>query len=699
LGFIERLRRDHEAASHVLDFLIGGSILIASLTFVIFMSGDEKGAQDNVQEADLGAKSVALSELILSSTGVGWYAGGACDGAQVNEDAMSPDSVQRFGLGAEVCDPTKGQVRGNLSFDKLVDLQRAKYAADGSNGHLDYAEAAAALGLTTSDLDFHLRTQPVLSSIRAILASGHQDPNLKPLYIGDYESTSGVIYDVQRTEGYAEDSDYVDLWVNVTNNGVNTTAFEISFTVHLDDQSIDLTRHTPLIGPGDYHNTSVRLPKSADWDWASSVVDYIVSDVTQVVGSGEIDLTDVDMTAATAKRIYEVHSGKLEYLLTGSEISPKIYYSAFEGDGDAVSVGTWKLEVFNALGLLVSTDTSLHDRGWESFTLALPGEYTVKLKDALGFLLAEEKVTVVLDPVIQYVPIGSTTDVAPQSSVTAEIAYVDAIIEHFQPFVFSAEYATAELPYVAGGDVMPDIKSVMNNDLPSMILDDKGTSSPNDDEATLSNYNVIVVGSNVDHQIMTSQHAKDAIRDWVYAGGTLVVFGSNDQAVQWLQPIFHSSIDSASGGLFTPDENHPVLKVPNDLDYTAFDSHGLAWDFTRDQDAEHFTHVLLTGDADLLALSDHGEFGDGRVLLSAYQPFDIYPGGEDPECDPGTLGPACQGLALFHNLITQSYAGLFVDYGPPIPLDRPVGVTTRIASVYHPELDTSVAMQVTVYVF
>jgi hypothetical protein len=134
------------------------------------------------------------------------------------------------------------------------------------------------------------------------------------------------------------------------------------------------------------------------------------------------------------------------------------------------------------------------------------------------------------------------------------------------------------------------------------------------------------------------------------------------------------------------------------MNYPAYETHGVAWEFTREEDAAHFTHILRAGDQDLLAISNHGEFGSGRVILSAYQPYDLLIGAEGPACDVAALLPTCEGLLFLHNLAVQRYDGLFVDYGPMLPPDEPVGSATRLASVWHPALG-HVAMRVQVYVF
>jgi hypothetical protein len=687
------------ASSQLIGFLVGVSVFAATLGYVVLVSVDQDQGAGQAERSDLNQKAVSLSHLLIDSQGEGWYAGAACVAGQESATNFTPDAIVRFGIGSELCAPVGSRVPSNLSYEKIRDMQRALMAADGANGHADYAEARSALGLDAANLDFHIRTRPVLASVIQLLQQGRQDPNLRALYVGDYESAAGPSLQVAHTSGFTSNGTTANVWVRIQNDGLTTTLFEVSFTLHLSKGDITLTRHTPVVLPGGTYNVSIAIPKSSGFSWATTSIDYLVSDPSQVVAQGTISAAGVSMTAATAKKIYEVHSGKLEYVLTGGSIQPKIYYSAWNADGSTASVSGWKLEVYNALGLLVGSDLSLHSRGWESFTLTSPTAHSVRLKDSLGGLLAQETVTALTLPAVGYNPLGGPVAYAPQAPVLPEAGFLAAILKQFDPYVYSAGYSHPSLGYQAGGDIYPDIKAAMNDDLPKALLDDKGTPSPNDDVPTLSRYNVVVVGSNVNHNVMTSAAAKNAIRDWVLAGGTLIVFGSQQQAVQWLQPIFHLSIESASGGISTPDANHPVLSVPNSLDYLSYSSHNASWDFTRQEDEDRFTHVLIQGDTDLLALSEDGAFGDGNVLLTGFQPYDLFDGAEPTDCAINPPGPGCAPIALIHNLVTQAYRGLFLDYGPPVPYDRNQGVSARVATVYHPELGEHVSLFVQVYVF
>lgn len=707
-GFV----RNDNATSPLVGLIVALLVFTATFSYVVFVAIDDGQDTNSNPQASLDGKAASMTSLILQP-GVGWYdLTAACTGdpAELDTTLLDGDPVAdgRFGLGRENCEaPTSKMGDVNLlDYAKVINLRGAQVAADGSNDHADYEEARQGLGLDEANLDFHIRSEPVLASIQELLANGFKDPNLRPLYIGDYFEDDGgggeVTPLVQHVAGVEESADAVTLYVDITNNESTPTIFEVQFTIPLASGSIPVLYHTPILPGSTSHNATVRVPKTTDWTWANATdptVDYLISDVEGVVGEGDISLSGIDMTAASGTNtLYFVNTDKLQQKLTGSSVDVKVHYDAYEGDGSGASSPSWSLYVYNATGAQVASDTSLHSRGHESFSLSSAETYRADLKNANGSIVwNSDNLNVVTTEVG---PFGGAGNWVPGDSVPPEISYVTTIIEKFQPNVYSAEYDHVDVPHgglpappaAGAGDVYPDIKSVMNNDVPFVLLDEN-------DEPTLENYNVLVVGSNVDHQVMTSAAAKQTIRDWVFAGGLLIVFGSTEQAVQWLQPIFHSGIDSAGGGISTPDENHPLLKVPNDLDYESYDTHNITWSYSRDQDADHFTHIITEGEDDYLALSNPGQFGDGRVLLTSYQPFDLTDGQAADCSGSGEDLLNCQSLRMFHNFITVAYQGLYIDYGPPLPVDRPHGSAVRLAAVDHPELGQRVAVKIFIYVF
>lgn len=670
--------------------------------YVVHVSVEESGQVSNVSSDLLEADAERLAETVLGSSGVGWYVNPVCTGGQADPDYLQADSVERLGLAPESCATSSPSRSINLSFEKLENLGNGEMTADPANGYLDYPEARESLGLGDTLKDFHLRSWPALPDVAEILDGGTRDPLERVAYIGAYQTLGGTpgAYIVQKACGVTDGATSADAWVDITNNGTTPAAFEVSFEIPLDDRTIEVVEHTGVLLPTLTQRVSATLTKSADWEWAASPeVDVYVSDHLRYLGSCTSDFTGITMTAASTKKQVFVHTEKLENLLEAGSITPKIYYDAYEGDGDTASYSDWKLEVKNGLGLVVGSDVNLHSRGWETLTLVGADTYTVAVQTMAGALLGEDTINALASPLTGFTPGLPSTGYDPKDPVVPEAAYVAALVEDFTPNVFSADYASAELAYVAGGDVFPDVKTVLNNELVEFLMDDMGTPSPDDDVPTLANYNILVVGSDVDHNAMTSAAAKQTIRDWVYGGGFLMVFGSYQQAVQWLQPIFHSALDSASGPLLAPDTAHPVLHTPNELEYASYDAGDNIWDFTREEDSQHFAHVVTQGSGDVLAVSDSGEFGDGRVLLTSYVPYDLEGGGATGPCDPAAVQASCPALQLFHNFLTFGYRDLYLDYGPPLPGGSPIGVAQRLATVYHPTLGQSVEVIIHVYLF
>lgn len=665
---------------------------MGALVLVSQDAGIRAVERQNDQTLDLDAERLAQS--MLGSPGVGWYSTVSCVGGAAT-GTLDGDNLQRFGLGAERCGDAAATGAWNLSFAKLSDLASATFSPS-ANDHADYEDARRSLGLDSSGYEFHLRTWPLMPSVEAVLGTGYRDPYSRVAYIGDYrsEDASGPVgYEIQKSCGFIDSATSVLVYADVTNNGSTPTAVEGTFSVPLDDSEMVIADHTASILPTATARLSATLKKSADWDWdGAPTVSLVVSDILRDLGSCTIDLTGVTMTLASTTKQLTSNAASLESLLSGGSTSLKVYYEAYDGEGSSVSYSDWKLEVRNSLGALAGSDASLSNRGWETFTLTLPDTYKINLLSVAGTLLDTDNVTVGATSMTPFTPSGvGVTNYQVGDAVEAESAFVAALVQGFSRAVYNATYDTPEIDFQAGGDVYPDLKTVLNNDLAALLLGGDGA-------GTLAHYNAIVVGSNVDHNAMTSAAAKQAIRDWVFAGGFLIVFGSDEQSVTWLQPIFHSAISSASGGISTPDATHPVLHTPNELDYASFATGGLAWRYNSGSDA-YFTHVVKQGADDVLGVSEAGAFGEGGVLLSTWRPYDLQGGGATGVCDPDALSGSCPALQLVHNYLVMGYRDLYVDYGPAIPEGQDVAVSRHIATTFHPELGQHVDLAVQVFVF
>jgi hypothetical protein len=239
------------------------------------------------------------------------------------------------------------------------------------------------------------------------------------------------------------------------------------------------------------------------------------------------------------------------------------------------------------------------------------------------------------------------------------------IIGGIPTVVLHQTFPLPDLPITSllDGDVYPDQKQYIDANLPGR----------------LAQYDLLVVGAGVDQSTLTSSPVKNGIRDWVLAGGTLVVLGSSAQNYQWLQPLFDLGVATVNGAPSAPDVSHPLLKEPNELAWPSYDTHGLAWDIKSTGSGAHyddFSHVVVQGGEDVLAISKEGAFGSGRILLTSYVPREF----------AATLGQK-EAEHFFENVVLfADRTNLYLEYGATMPGDLPVSVAVRDSWLWDPVL-------------
>lgn len=691
--------------------LIGflSALVVFSLVFATvleFSLGTRSRDLGRAEAVNHDAQAVNLADLLFLYPGTGWYPAMACDADTLDVAQIVPDAVGQFALGEERCGQASNLDRSlnNISYEKLQRLVGAQLDADPGNGLVDYAEARRSLGLEGHGVDFHIRTWPLLPGVAELLRNGYKDPNLRPLYVGDYEFVTKsdqkkVPVLVQHTKGVQDNGvDSATLWVNVTNNGTVPTMFSVRFTV-ATQRPIEVEEHTPLLPVEATFNATLTVNKTKDWKWkddAKREFDYLIRDKSQTVGQGTVSMAGLSMAHSGDRKILTAGMDKLVWVLQSGSVNPSVTYDNMFGDGGSTGqYSSWSLELrnasTNALVAVVPSGQMESKGGSKVFTLTSAGSYKVVLKGGDGWTAATDRFDVVAAEPDLFTPASVDAGWVPQAPVPVEVGYLAALVSHFDAGVYDLAYNDTLLPYVPGGDVLPDDNKVLADLFPGLLTAGKG-------QGTLANYNVLVMGSNVNHESLTSGNIKGPVEDFVEAGGLLIVQDSMDQSVHWLEPLFHVAIDSAGGGVSVPDTDHPLLNVPNRLDYAAFDTHGSVWEFNRQEDANHFTHVITEAAGDVLAVSDPGEFGKGRVILTSWQAYDMVPG-PDAGCTAGSYAPSCPGLAVFNNMLTIAYHGLYIDYGPPIPAGAPVSAQSRILTLFHPELHEEVELYALVYVF
>lgn len=153
------------------------------------------------------------------------------------------------------------------------------------------------------------------------------------------------------------------------------------------------------------------------------------------------------------------------------------------------------------------------------------------------------------------------------------------------------------------GDVVYDNKQYLDSVLPSKL--------------STGGYDLVVIGSGIDHSTLTSNAVKNSIDTFVRAGGTLMVMGSPGGNFNWMQPILSVSAASVSGAVTAVDAGHAILDTPWDLNWASYPTQGLAWNLGT---PANFENVLMQGGQPVLTLSKPGTIGSGTVFLSSIQP-------------------------------------------------------------------------------
>lgn len=714
---------DNAGASSTVAFLFAGMLFIGGIS-AVFLNTENVGNQASSAEQDarlLEQQAMAVRDLLLRSPGHAQLQDGTsadwASSAPEGQTHSPADGLVRFGL----LEPGTN----SISFSKLVNLRKAPYAANATDGLVNYEEARQSLGLLAEDFDFHVRAYPSLKSVQELLATGIKDRNLKVTYIGDAvsgaEEQAIAAGDVPTMAPPTcilspEDNRAIRISVDVGNNGQAPTQFHIAFDVAFGNKVFEDVQRAGVVADGATVPIYVDVPNvEGDCGEVTQVSATLIDPSTSLTTETWTPAWS-DAGAASGSDWFIVDPSKESFRPSDAIV---ITYA-----GDLVAKKgntpgeTLDLVVKDGAGVTqhsASTTVPKSNQPWEfpSFSLGV-GTYTVLLSRSSGETVADTLEVTASAPGNYIAPGGSANPPSGhtyQPSAVTEVEFLDELVYRFCPYVWDSKTETPVTPswtpatwdrrcngdipahsaekdaLAHYGDVFPDDKKLLGDQLHRRL-------SPGG-VASLDIVNTLVIGSNVDHNTMTSNAVKGAIRDWVVdAGGTLIVFGSDKQVVNWLNPIFKTKLDSSSNGLSAPDADHPVLRVADDLPWDQYDDRGRAWELKEDDDdktAKSFTKVVHDNSAEknaILAISDPGAYGHGTVILTSWLPYDLFN-------DGSTDG----GLFFVNNLLMQGYRDLFLDYGPSIPPNVHVVPAAGAAQVWHPELERHIALTVNVYVF
>ena len=643
------LRHDASASTSSVGLAIAVATLAAS--FVVAQLMVEEPAKDDGRDSTYALASTTALELIVGSGGL------TRTGAAWEHD---PDEMTRFGL-ARAGQPNF------LDYGKIRALRNGSMLP-AANDHPDYPEVRGALGLT--DADFHIRSYPVLPGLDD--PRWTKEPHGRLAYLARY---SGAAAPVEL--GVATVLSPASLNVSVTLKNVAAAPAIYTATVGIGNRTSDAVvvseeRHTRLLAPGESQTVWVEFPPLA---WAAST-DGVRVEVQDPYGNAAVDLAGKAVGPAwlaakpptTSKVPYGIlaHAADV-YAVQGQTV--EFVVDHYVGDGGKVSNAKARFVLVGPNG-----------KEWANFTIpdALPKArnqvYSYKCPNCT---VAGTYVGIAWDEDLKRRHVDAL-HVSPSTLFTEK--------KNMDPLALKESQLLSEL--VAGFN--PSRHDPATNPQGDVFSDD--TNGPSDLTQLLSRYTTVVIGSEVSQTALAPAGVKYAIAQWVQDGGNLVVLGTFSRESRWLEPVYHAAQETANGGISAPDPTHPILLAPNRLSYDRYLDRARAWDV--DNDAP-FTHVLSRAGSngksqdDTLAVSNPGAYNNGTVVLTSYIPGSL----TNPQDD-------AEAKRLLHNLLSQSYTMLFLDYGPPIPSGVPVGSDSRLAAVEHPNVPGAVVeVRLVMYVF
>lgn len=632
--------RDDRASTAAVGFSVAAALVLVTLVMAQVMVAEPTGVDGRY--ATHAAASTTALEVLLSGEGA------SASGDPWEQDA---DSIVRFGL-------SKDGQPNFLDYEKIKALRKGTQTASPTNGYPDYPEVRSALGLT--DGDFHLRTYPILP--------GTDDPR----WTKDPRGRVGYVGHVSSAQGYATTSaststsgatltasvsirnDGTESHIFVANVGIGSSA---SNTVIKTEQ-----RHTRLLAPGETQALTVQFPKMA----YSPAVTGVQVQVTDGYGGILVQPYWVAATPPAGGSNVPwaplLSAGKT-YYESGETV--KFLADHFEGDGTRMnSAQSGRFVLVGPNGKeWVNTTTGIDlpknkPLTYECANCTVVGNYTATLWDTGVTRLARDSVHVSAAALFRQ---SESLD----AIAMKEIGILSSLVSNF-----NGQTNTDANPE---GDVYTDAAHIRALD------------------TEISRYTTLVVGSEVRQNALNAGDTKWAIADWVQAGGNLVVLGTLESQSNWLEPVYHAAQQTASGGISAPDPTHAILVSPNRIAYDHYLDRARAWDIKNDQP---FTHVLTRGSSgtssqDTLTVSNPGAYNSGTVVLTSYMVGALTSPQDDAEAK-----------RFLHNLLSQSYTMLFLDYGPAIPDDVPVGSSSRLVAVEHPNVPGAIVeCRLVMYVF
>lgn len=624
-------RREDSASTSSIGLSVAAATFALAFVTANLMVQEPGGVDHRVASLDLGASNAL--EVVIGQSGV------TSDGRPWLDD---PDIIARFGLAQD-------GAPNFLDYRKIKSMRNATMV-NADNNAPDYYDVKDALAL--NGVNFHLRTYPIIPGVDD--PRWTKDPHGRFAYFAHYSGASG-----SGTMAWWVNASATTLNVSVAikNTGTDDSIFVSNIGLGDDDENrtyVTEQRHTRLLAANEVQTVWANFPKLQSWD---DDFDDVKVDLADAYGNTLIQPTWRDgepPEGGTVKYGVRVQANQVYY-----ESGDVVSFTAdhYDGEGDHLSS--------DQSGRFVLIGPNGNE--WKNVSITLPkgnnkvytydcsncstvGNYTavawnggmtqrsVDVVHVSADTMFDEKTT--MDPIAQ-----------------KEVTIIQSLVDGFNDVRFDDDEAP-------DGDIFGD-----------------DSNGPHELSSQLDRYTTIIIGSEVSQTALNAAATKYGIAEWVQNGGNLIVLGTFRQQSNWLEPVYHAAQITANGGIGTPDPTHPILTTPNRLDYQRYLDRARSWDIENDAP---FTHVLTRGAGgtsmiDTLALAAPGAYNDGTVVLTTYMPGSL----TDPQDD-------MEAKRFLHNLFSQSYNMLFLDYGPPVPSDSPVGSAQRLVAVPHPNVPGAV---------
>lgn len=502
--------------------------------------------------------------------------------------------------------------------DKFDALARGKFATASADGYVDYAEAKDYLGV--EGYDFHLRAFPVTTANSSATYGLEGMDGFRIAYVGNFTSA-----------GDEATSSQMERWaLDVLDVGfTNTTRFNTTLGDVYKDNSVDIRANLlPVIGPTIYQ-------------------------------------TELSAGAGTKYDFYRVNATSYDPLADpevelplGDPVPPLT--SAMGLSSDGATLGYTKNRELRAIIGQFAVTGGAADIEWREFVDTDRGNLSYDCGD-YGF------VEVSYDGGSAWTRLTDDANARSQDCDTGSNTHGTEMTRRTAAFA-DCNCTSATLAYHWVGDND-------NNVGYGWIVDDVEVTSGAEtrliESFSAPEYDMLIIGSDVDHNAFTPNDIKDGIRDYVdLYGGRLVVLGG-EQNRQWLDRLFDAGTGGGSGGVAAPDTTHPLLTLPNQLSYGSYTSTA-TWDF-EDEEASLFSMIMgETGTSQRLSVSRPGAWSgggsaDGAVILTSYEPHEW---------------EVNETRAFFANAaIYGKFHYLFLEVGPEVPSGEAVASVSRSATM------------------